>query len=151
MRTWQFEACHKVDAPGNWGKFMVGLLDDECSWRSRVDHGRPLLQACGWWGAASGNIWVFDLQTGEGCFVRPGGSAHADLEKHAVWVCPLFEPWLEWLYAQLRGHDDYARRLTGLPLVVELPDAEFSLAGYRRSGPARYDHDHADAQRPPGQ
>lgn len=137
-----------MEHPGNWGKFMVGVLDHEWDWRSGVDAGRPLLRAIGW---GHENIWVFDLQTGESCFVRPGGLASADLNKHAVWVCPLFEPWLVWLYGQLKGQRDYAARLDGLPKVVELPDAGFAFAGYRRPGLGRYDQDHAEDEGPHGQ
>lgn len=133
MKTYQFEGRQNADGMCNWGKFAVGVLDEEWSWRSGVDDGRPLLRAIGW---RPDHLWVFDLQTGEGCFVRPGGSAHADLEKHRVWVCPLFEPWLEWLYGELAGHPDFAARLEELPRVVDLPDAEFAFAGYRRPGPA---------------
>jgi hypothetical protein len=97
VRTWQFEGRHGPDT-GNWGKFMVGVLDEEWAWRSEANPGRPLLHACGWW--YPDHLWVFDLQTGEGCYVRPGGYAHADLQSHRVWVCPLFEPWLTWLYDQ---------------------------------------------------
>jgi hypothetical protein len=136
VKTFQFEARHGPGT-GNHGKFMVGVLDEEWAWLSGVDEGRPLMQACGWWGAATDRIWVFDLQTGEGCFLHPGGSAHADLAKHRVWVCPLFEPWLTWLYEQLRGcaAEDIPARLGELPRVVDLPGAEFALAGYRRPGP----------------
>lgn len=74
-------------------------------------------------------MWVLDLQTGEGAFFRPGGYAAADLEKHRVWVCPLFEPFLEWLYRQ------DLTDLGQLPRLVELPDAEFAMRGYRRAGP----------------
>jgi hypothetical protein len=133
VKTYLFEGRHGPDVPGNWGKFLVGVPDEEWGWRSAVDNDRPLLRAIGW---TPGFIWVHDLQTGEGCFVRPGGSAHADLQKHRVWVCPLFEPWLEWLYDQLRGHADIPARLAGLPRVVDLPDAEFAFAGYRRPGAA---------------
>jgi hypothetical protein len=132
MKTYQFEARQRPDGMCNWGKFMVGILDVEWTWSSAVDGERPLLRALGWWGPE--NIWVFDLQTGEGCFVRPGGSAHADLEKHAIWVCPLFEPWLAWLYERI-GETGIGG-IADLPHVVDLPDAEFALSGYRRPGPA---------------
>lgn len=53
-----------------------------------------------------------------------------DLDKHRVWVCPLYEPFLNWLYAQ-----DLAD-LDKLPDLVDIPDAEFQMHGYRRPGPA---------------
>jgi hypothetical protein len=80
----------------------------------------PLLSVCGW-GTGRGYLIVMDLQTGEGAIFRPGGYAHADLEKHQVWVCPMFEPFLEWLYKQNR------HALDALPRMVELPDAEFYM------------------------
>lgn len=133
MKTYQFEATHG-QVPGNWGKFAVGVPDEEWDWTSGVDEGRPLLDACGW-DRGVPMVWVFDIQTGESCFIRIGGSAHADLQRHRVWVCPLFEPWLEWLYDALRGHRDLNARLAELPQVVEFPDAGFAFAGYRRVGP----------------
>jgi hypothetical protein len=44
------------------------------------------------------------------------------------WVCPLFEPFLEWLYQQ------DLTRIEELPSHVDLPEAEFQLHGYRRPG-----------------
>lgn len=131
MKTYQFEARQSADGASNHGKFMVGVFDDEWAWRSGIDDGRPLLPLCGWW--HPDHVWVMDLQTGEGCYVRPGGYAHADLQKHAVWVCPLFEPWLEWLYERVK--ETGIEGIGDLPRVVDLPDAEFAFAGYRRPGP----------------
>lgn len=133
MRTKIVEAVQSREHPGNWGKFLVGVFDEEWARLSEVDPDHvPLLRSCGWWGPE--RLWVLDLQTGEGAYFNPGGMAHADLEKHAIWVCPLYEPFLEWLYGRHReagGHLD----LDGLPGVVELPGAEFALCGYRRPGP----------------
>jgi hypothetical protein len=131
MQTYLFEARHGPGA-GNWGKFLVGIPDEtEWSWRSAVDTSRsvPLLSAIGW---TPEHIWVHDLQTGEGCFVRPGGLAHADLQKHRVWCCPLFEYWLDWLYGEVRKVG--IEGIPDLPRVVDLPDAPFALAGHRRPG-----------------
>jgi hypothetical protein len=44
-----------------------------------------------------------------------------------IWVCPMFEPFLTWLYKQ---PDPFA-----IPAHVDLPDAPFAMQGYRRSGP----------------
>jgi hypothetical protein len=132
MKTKIIEAVQSKDHPGNWGKFLLGSLDDEWSYASRVDPDRvPLLRACGWWGPE--RLWVLDLQTGEGAYFGLKGFARADLEKHRIWVCPLFGPFLEWLYAQYQeaGKLD----LEDLPDVVELPNAPFAFAGYRRPGP----------------
>lgn len=130
MNTKFIEASQNADAGGivNWGKFMLGRFDqDEWERGSEVgDSDRSLLHQCGW---VSSHLWVLDLQTGEGAYLSPGGSAHADLQKHAVWVCPMFEPFLEWLYTQDLSD------LDALPALVNLPDAEFSMHGYRRPGP----------------
>ena len=99
---------------------------------STVEHddmGRdiPLLARCGWWGLDY--VWVLDLQTGEGAYFRHGGNAKADLTKHAIWVCPLYEPFLTWLYAQDLSD------IEALPARIDLPNSPFSFAGYRRPGP----------------
>lgn len=121
---------HVVEAAGNgnWGKFAVGRPGaEEWAWRSAVgDSGSPLLTQVGW---GPEHVWVWDLQTGEGAIFRPGGYSKADLDKHRIWVCPLFEPFLAWLYRQ------ELTDLDQLPRLVELPDAEFALSGYRRPGP----------------
>jgi len=100
-------------------------MDDEWRRHSVVgDAVRPLLTQCGW---GPGHLWVMDLQTLEGAAFRHGGYAKADLDKHRIWVCPLFEPFLTWLYTQ------DAAQLGELPQPVIL-DAPLALAGYRRSG-----------------
>lgn len=132
MQTHFIEASH--GGTGNWGKFMVARMTDEefarTSYVEEFDTDRPkkvsLLHAVGW---ADYNIIVFDLQTREGAAFRPGGYAPADLHKHRIWVCPLFEPFLTWLY-----HQDLSD-ITKLPSYVCLRDAPFSDAGYRRPGP----------------
>jgi hypothetical protein len=109
----------------NWGKFLL-MKFDESEWARRSEYGGGiLLRELGW---DQDFIWVLDLQTGEGAFFRPGGLAVADLEKHRIWVCLLYEPFLEWLYRQ--NLDD----LAALPATVELPNAPAGLYGYRRSG-----------------
>jgi hypothetical protein len=110
---------------GNWGKFMIGVFDQaELARPSSVDPGeRSLVWGRGW---GPGHVLVVDLQTGEGAIFRMGGYAKTDLDKHKIWVCPLFEPFLEWLYAQ-------PDPMT-LPSTVTL-DVPLAFAGYRRSGP----------------
>jgi hypothetical protein len=130
MDTRFIEAAHCKEG-GNWGKFLVGrFTEEEWARRSVVEAhcggDRSLLRGRGW---SPNSIVVFDLQTGEGALFRPGGYAPADLNKHRVWVCPLFEPFLTWLYQQDLSD------LSSLPDYVELPDAPFSMAGYRREGP----------------
>jgi hypothetical protein len=127
----------------NHGKFMLGRFDaDEWRWKSIIDERAGLdsllLQRCGW---TPNHILVWDIQTGEGAIFRPGGLASYDLNKHRVWVCPLFCPFLEWLYKQDLSD------LDKLPDFIELDvkDAPFALSGYRRPGPAEQD----DAQEAP--
>jgi hypothetical protein len=128
MKTRIVEA-ENVDAGGiNWGKFMVGqFTDDEWARRSAVD-GYPLVAGRGW---RKQHLFVFDLQTGEGALFLPGGSPSADLNKHAIWVCPLFEPFLTWLYGRWEGS------LDDLPHLVKIPSAAGGLSGYRRPGHGR--------------
>lgn len=124
MLTKIIEATNRV----NWGKFLIGRFSEE-EWarRCQMDGSNPkrsLLSEIGW---DHSNIWVLDLQTGEGACYRPGGLAKADLEKHKIWVCPLYESFLTWLYKQ------DITNLETLPDVIDL-EAESSLYGYRRSG-----------------
>jgi hypothetical protein len=114
-----------TNGPRNWGKFLVGQFDDEWTHPSAIGGRDSLLAERGW---THEHVLVLDLQTGEGALFRLGGYAKADLDKHRVWVCPMFEPFLEWLYANWRPNEE-------LPPVVDLPDAEFQWAGYRRPGP----------------
>jgi hypothetical protein len=109
----------------NWGKFLVMKLDAEWSIESQVDPGRPLLRARGWRDRLR---IVFDIETGEGAsfYVQPNGHAASDLHKHQIWVCPLFEPFLIWLYRQ--------EDLDNLPKLVDL-NAPGEMYGYRRGGP----------------
>ena len=126
-----------TNGPQNWGKFCLGQFSaDEWQQPSQVspEVGRPLLRQIGWDDA---HHLVLDLQTGEGAVFRLGGLASADLNKHKIWVCPLFEPFLGWLYAYRNEHVQRGDRrwFDDLPLHVDLPTAPFSLSGYRRQGP----------------
>lgn len=120
--------CRFIEAtngPQNWGKFFVMRFGvEEHAVESRVTHGVLL----GRIGFSPENIWVLDLQTREGAAFSPGGLAKADLERHRVWVCPLFEPFLEWLYTQDLSD------LSKLPRHVDLPQAAFAVWGRRRTG-----------------
>lgn len=121
----------------NWGKFVV-MRFDAAEWDreslvspaedspvlERLGIGASLLAQRGW---GRYHIIVFDIETCEGAGFAPGGSAHHDLKKHCVWVCPLFEPFLNWLYKQ------DLTDLDALPDLVQL-DAEFDVHGYRRPG-----------------
>lgn len=115
-----------TNGPRNFGKMMLCRFDAEWSYESRISPGIGLLNLVGW---TQRHFLLVDLQTGEGAIFKHGGLASADLEKHKVWVCPMFQPLLEWLYKQ-----DISD-LDKLPDTVDLPDAEFQLSGYRRPGP----------------
>ena len=120
----------------NWGKFCIAKFDEEeMQRRSQIDEPtafgppRSLLNACGW--ETDQMDWIFDLQTGEGAIFRLGGSAHADLEKHKVWVCPMFEPFLEYVYDLYeKGTFDF----DSFPNFVTLSEAPRAMYGYRRLG-----------------
>jgi hypothetical protein len=112
---------------GNWGKFLVARFTDEREYVSALPEARGALPLARW---HPSTLLVLDLATGEGALFTPWGWHIADLRKHQVWVCPMFEGFLGWLYAQhLEGID-----LVALPPLVHLPDNEFSLAGRRRHG-----------------
>ena len=117
----------------NWGKFMVCRFDEnEWAARSRIDGGL-LLRNRGW---TPQHLFVLDLQTGEGAIFLPRGRAGADLEKHRVWVCPMFEVFLGWLYA----HPEHWQDIATLPDLIELSAEETrghnALYGHRREGPS---------------
>lgn len=95
-----------------------------------VHESSPMLRSLGW---SPNHIWVLDLQTGEGGHFYPGGYAPADLNKHRIWVYPMYEPFLIWLYQQDLSN------IEELPRVVEFTEeqAPSALAGYRRDGPCQ--------------
>lgn len=123
-----------TNGPLNWGKFLVAVFDvAEWTRHSAVlaEEGhaaRPLLRSIGY-SDSHLHVWVLDLQTREGaCFiVHDHALARLDLNNHKIWVCPMFEPFLEWLYKNYKGIDE-------LPTHVDLPDAPFAMHGYRREG-----------------
>lgn len=124
MRTKFIEACDATNF--NYGKFMVGRFEaDELLRQTALSLGRSLLSTIGW---DRNHIIVFDLQTCEGAAFRPGGYATADLNKHKVWVCPMFEPFLAWLYLQ------DLTDLDALPSYVNLGNVPTAMHGYRRKG-----------------
>jgi hypothetical protein len=125
MQRFYFETVNAL----NWGKFMICQFEGaDFAERSVVDDitFQGLLDGQGW---GPDHLLVFDLATGEGALFRPGGLAAADLMKHKIWVCPMFEPFLEWLYEQDLSD------LSALPRRIELPEAPMAAAGYRRPGP----------------
>jgi hypothetical protein len=117
------------DAGGmNWGKFMVCRFDEtEWAYQSPIGGG-TLLHQVGW---SKDVLLVIDLQLGEGAIFRPKGLAAADLYKHQIHVCPMFEPFLTWLYEQ------DVTDLNALPAVVNIDDPASALYGYRRPGSAK--------------
>ena len=106
----------------NWGKFLLFRFDNEWQYKSAFT-GISLLREVGW---NRDNIVVLDLQTGEAARFVPGGLVSADMKRHAIWVCPMYQPFLEWLYEQ------DVSDLSKLPASLNLPNAEFAMAGYRR-------------------
>lgn len=131
MKTKFIEATNQVADTkyGNWGKFAVCQFDSE-EWARKINAPdtpkMSLLNRVGW---GEEHLLVLDLQTGEGAIFRIGGDADYDLNsKHKIWVCPLFQPFLNWLYLQ------DVSDLDKLPQYVNLADAEFSFGGYRREG-----------------
>lgn len=116
----------------NWGKFLVAVWEPE-DWAYPGVHPegyRSLIASQGW---TRKHVWVLDLATGEGALFKLGGLASADLDRHRVLVCLLFEPFLAWLYDHYREQpEDWFDKL---PPDVSLPDAPRGLYGYRRRGP----------------
>ncbi len=64
------------------------------------------------------------------------------MEKHQLWVCPMYLPFLTWLYNQ------DLTDLDKLPKVVQFTDedAEGAMAGYRRSGPGEEEREELKKQ-----
>lgn len=110
----------------NWGKFLLGRFDSEWEYESTIAPGTKLLAGRGW---TPSHLLILDVQTGEGAIFSPGGSAAHDLNKHKIWVCPMYEPFLEWLYRQDLSD------LDKLPAFLDLKDAPFEMYGHRRPGP----------------
>jgi hypothetical protein len=127
MRVKFIEATQDGERGFNWGKFMLARFDTEWEYRSALPGAddQLLIRGRGW---GPDTILFLDLQTGEGTLLTPGGHAGADLQKHRIWVCPIAEPFLTWLYQQDLSD------LDALPALVEIPDAEPALVGYRRPG-----------------
>jgi hypothetical protein len=134
METKFVEAGHG-ERPGNWGKFLVARFD-AAEWTEPARYpgcDYPCLIASQSW--AEDMVWVMDLATQEGAGFMPGGLAEADLQRHQIRVCPLFEPFLVWLYEFVAEHAETWWQ--DLPRTLDLPDADFVLFGYRRPGASR--------------
>jgi hypothetical protein len=129
MDTKFVEAGHP--GVGNWGKFIVACHTTAELQEPTQFPGCEGQRVVSLAGNGARDMWVFDLQTGEG-FRVPVSERHAFsiLEKHQVWVCPMFEPFLGWLLAYIDSHpNDW---WSTLPRTVELPDAPFEMRGHRR-------------------
>jgi hypothetical protein len=123
----------------NWGKFVVAQFDPE-EWHRRPkfpgcdgEDAAPLIVGRGW--DPRRHYFVMDLQTGEGAMFALDGSPDYDLtEKHAIWTCPMFKPFLRWLYAH---YADGWRDPAELPDFVTFTEEEApsSMAGSRGRGP----------------
>ena len=128
MQTHFIEATNGV---ANYGKFMLARFDPGEWLRPSAlpgYEGGSMLAQRGW---TDRHLWVCDLETGEGGFFLPGPGASpaADLAKHGLWVCVIFDAFLAWLYRQ------DLTELAALPAYVDLPDAPADWRGYRRPGP----------------
>lgn len=134
------EAGHPVDENGfggNWGKFAVGRwTGPELGEKTKYPgcEGQNIASLRGWGGD---HVWLFDLQTGEAARFHTNNPIPVDvrhqLKTHKIWVCPMFEPFMVWLWGHIRLHPDW---WDTLPRTVELPaDTPFDFAGYRRPGP----------------
>lgn len=114
----------------NWGKFLLGRFDQgERAYRSVIDQPQEPYPIVPWrW--TNDHLLVLDIETGEGAIFKVGGYAKADLDKHRIWVCPMFEPFLNWLYEQ------DVTDLQALPDHVTFTETEAPSAvrGYRREG-----------------
>ena len=107
-----------------WCKFMVAQLEpEELLCPSQVDVGRRVL---GSWNP--GDLLVLDIDTREGAWFNPKGSARSDLSRHQIWVSPLFSSFLTWLYQA------WTEDLNTLPDLVDLSTFE-GAGGGRPEGP----------------
>jgi hypothetical protein len=107
----------------NWGKFLLARFDEaEGEIESMLPGFKGNIFRTGGQRTMNPNTTlVVDLQTGEGAaFSLDGnGSATYDLNEHKIWVCPMYEPFLCWLYMQHLGNGKGDIR--SLPRYVELP------------------------------
>jgi hypothetical protein len=128
----------------NHGKFMVGRLTAE---EAQATSNLPGLEG-EWLFHNSGGrrrftpdrTLIVDLQTGEGCefSLERHGLPHAEQaswelnDRHKIWVCPLFEPFVRWLAVWASEHENWT--IGQIPNLIDLKDAKFAFAGHRREG-----------------
>lgn len=109
----------------NHGKFMLGRLTrEELAARSALPgfEEEPLVRVGGLRRLNARSTLVVDLQTGNGAAFFMNGYAVADLRKAGIHVCPMFPPFLTWLYQQ--GLAEGKGDITQLPRYVH-----FDMAG----------------------
>jgi hypothetical protein len=83
--------------------------------------GRRLLRMCGWSPICCG-CWI--SRPAKGRASKLGGRGSVDLSesgKQQIWVCPMFEPFLEWFYRRDLNDSDK------LPALVNLGDGPTAL------------------------
>lgn len=110
---------------GNYGKFIVLRFDKrESQIKTRLPGhtGHPLFTFAGARKLNPKTTFVFDLQTGEGAafYIGDKGGARIALSQRDIWVCPLYLPFLNWLWGQDMSD------ITKLPRYVDLSGAEFA-------------------------
>jgi hypothetical protein len=153
MITQFIEATNFYDGGLNWGKFLLCKFDDR-DWSYQATEADGALLSVMPGGRESWNpetsIFVVDLQTGEGSRFDLRTEPVAQLERHKIWVCPLFEPFLKWLFREIQSRPPGPGRfeLTTLPAVAKFP-ASSALAGYRRAGPCDEAASEVTLQSPP--
>lgn len=157
----RFIEATNIDHGGiNWGKFLVAKFDS-ADWNVHaVEADGLLLEVLP--GKESWNrdtsVIVFDLQTGEGARFDLRTEPAMQLDKHRVWVCPMFAPFLDWLFKEIQSRPPGLGRfdITTLPAVAKFA-APSALAGHRRQGPTVHILVHGralcgfEADRVPGQ
>jgi hypothetical protein len=106
------------------GKFMLGRLDSaELGVRSALPGSEedPLMRVGGRRRLNERSTLIVDLQTGNGAaFFIGGGLWIADLNRTGpIHVCPMFPPFLKWLYEQ-KVPDFPATAIEQLPRYVRI-------------------------------
>ncbi len=121
---------------GNWGKFMIARYTANELLEPTQFPGCEGQRIVSLRGSGRHHIWVMDLATGEGARFpvdlggHPGATARKHLDDHQIWVCPLFEPFIGWLYDFSSANPN--TWWDELPRTIEIPEAGFAFAGFRR-------------------
>lgn len=85
----------------NHGKFLVGQMEgfELTQYLAIKDDGRQLSHVLH---ASPSKFWVLDCATCEGAFFDFSNDAYYQLERHQVWVCPMFPLFLEWAFEKFK-------------------------------------------------